>query len=62
MAADVTVFNAATIIDRALSEKPHQYATGVEHVIVNGKLVLEQGRHNGARPGTILSGPGKKSE
>jgi N-acyl-D-amino-acid deacylase len=60
MAADVTVFNAATIIDNATYEKPHQYATGVEFVIVNGKLVLERGRHSGARPGAILLGPGKK--
>jgi N-acyl-D-aspartate/D-glutamate deacylase len=58
MAADVTVFNAATIIDNATYEKPHQYATGVEYVIVNGKMVLERGRHSGARPGVILLGPG----
>jgi len=60
MAADVTVFNAATIVDNATYEKPHQYASGVEYVIVNGKTVLEHGRHNGARPGAILLGPGKK--
>jgi N-acyl-D-aspartate/D-glutamate deacylase len=54
MAADVTVFNAATIIDKATFEKPHAYATGVEYVIVNGKMVLDKGRHTGARPGTIL--------
>ncbi len=60
MAADVTVFNAATIIDNATYEKPHQYATGVEYVMVNGKMVLEHGRHTGARPGAILYGPGKK--
>ena len=60
MAADVTVFNAATIIDHATYEKPHQYATGVEYVIVNGKVVLDRGQHNGARPGAILYGPGKK--
>ncbi len=60
MAADVTVFNAATIIDNATYEKPHQYATGVEFVIVNGKVVLEHGRHSGLRPGAILFGPGKK--
>jgi N-acyl-D-aspartate/D-glutamate deacylase len=60
MAADVTVFNAATIIDNATYEKPHQYASGVEYVIVNGKMVLEHGKHSGARPGTILLGPGKK--
>jgi N-acyl-D-aspartate/D-glutamate deacylase len=54
MAADVTVFDAAKIIDNATFEKPHQYATGVEYVIVNGKIVLDQGRHTGARPGVIL--------
>src|SRR3954447_703190 len=59
MAADVTVFNAATIIDNATYEKPHQYATGVEYVIVNGKVVLDHTQHTGARPGTILYGLGK---
>lgn len=54
MMADVTVFDAAHIIDRATYEKPHQYATGVEYVIVNGKIVLDQGRHTGAHPGVIL--------
>jgi N-acyl-D-aspartate/D-glutamate deacylase len=60
MAADVTVFNAATIIDNATYEKPHQYATGVEFVVVNGKIVLEHGRQSGIRPGAILLGPGKR--
>ena len=58
LAADVTIFNAATIIDNATYEKPHQYPTGVEYVIVNGQVVLEKGRHTGARPGLILYGPG----
>lgn len=58
--ADVTVFNPDTIIDNATFEKPHQYATGVEYVIVNGKPVLERGAHTGARPGAILYGPGRK--
>jgi N-acyl-D-aspartate/D-glutamate deacylase len=58
MAADITVFNADTIIDHATFEKPHQYATGVEYLVVNGKLVLEKGKHTNARPGTILHGPG----
>jgi N-acyl-D-aspartate/D-glutamate deacylase len=60
MAADVTVFNPDTIIDRATYEEPHQYATGVEYVLVNGRVVLDRGRHTGARAGTILYGPGKK--
>jgi N-acyl-D-aspartate/D-glutamate deacylase len=59
MYADVTVFDPATIIDRATFEKPHQYAAGVEYVLVNGALVLERGRHTGARPGLILYGAGK---
>jgi hypothetical protein len=56
----VTVFNADTIIDHATYEKPHQYATGVEYLVVNGKLVLDHGNHSGARPGTILYGQGKR--
>ncbi len=54
MAADVTVFDPKTIIDKATYEKPRQYAVGVEYVFVNGVLVLEKGRHTGARPGQIL--------
>jgi N-acyl-D-amino-acid deacylase len=57
MAADITVFNAATIVDNATFENPHQYASGVEYVIVNGQIVLDKGRHTGARPGTILLHP-----
>ncbi|MGI8991321.1 MAG: N-acyl-D-amino-acid deacylase family protein [Bryobacteraceae bacterium] len=61
MWADVTIFDPAKIIDTATWEKPHQYAEGVEYVIVNGKMVLEKGTHTGARPGMILYGPGKES-
>lgn len=53
--ADVTVFNPATIIDNATFDRPHQYATGVQFVIVNGTLVLDGGNHTGARPGTIVT-------
>jgi N-acyl-D-aspartate/D-glutamate deacylase len=60
MAADVTIFNPATVIDHATFEKPHQYAEGIEYVIVNGRVVLEKGRHTGARPGIILYGQGRK--
>lgn len=52
--ADVTVFDPATIIDRATFDQPHQYAVGVEYVIVNGTLVLDNGTHTNARPGTII--------
>ena len=57
--ADVTVFNAGTIIDHATYEKPQQYSTGVEYLLVNGRLVIDHGNHTGARPGTIVYGPGK---
>ena len=53
--ADVVVFNADSIIDHATFEKPHQYATGVEFVTVNGTVVLDRGVHTGARPGAIVT-------
>jgi N-acyl-D-aspartate/D-glutamate deacylase len=58
--ADVAIFDAAKIIDNATYDKPHQYASGVEYVLVNGKVVLDRGNHTGARPGAILYGQGKK--
>ena len=58
--ADVTIFNPETVIDHATFEKPHQYATGIEYVIVNGKPVLERGTHTNARPGAILYGQGRR--
>ncbi len=60
MAADVTLFDAAKIIDNATFEKPAQYPTGIAAVIVNGQLVLERGRHLGTRPGVILLRNGKR--
>ena len=59
MFADVVVFDPATIADHATFEKPHQYATGVKHVFVNGAQVIKDGEHTGAKPGRALSGPGK---
>src|SRR6266404_6753507 len=59
MFADVVVFDPATISDRATFEKPHQYATGVKHVFVNGVQVIKNGEHTGAKPGRALWGPGK---
>jgi N-acyl-D-amino-acid deacylase len=56
--ADVTVFDPSQILDQATFENPHQYATGIAYVLVNGTVVLDQGRHTGARPGAILLGPG----
>ncbi len=58
--ADVVVFDPATIQDHATFEKPHQYSTGVQHVLVNGTQVLKDGEHTGAKPGRIVRGPGWK--
>ena len=57
--ADVVVFDPATIQDHATFEKPHQYATGVRHVFVNGVHVLKNGKHTGAKPGQVVRGSGK---
>jgi N-acyl-D-amino-acid deacylase len=54
--ADVVVFDPATIQDHATFEQPHQYSTGVSHVIVNGGLALENGEPTEARPGRFLRG------
>jgi N-acyl-D-amino-acid deacylase len=54
--ADVVVFDPATIQDHATFEKPHQYATGVSQVIVNGVLALEDGEPTEARPGRFVRG------
>jgi N-acyl-D-amino-acid deacylase len=59
MFADVVVFDPATIADRATFDKPHQYAVGVKHVFVNGRQVIKDGEHTGAKPGRALWGPGK---
>jgi len=60
--ADVTVFDAATIKDNATFEEPHQYATGMKHVFVNGGQVLKDGEHTGAFPGRVVRGPGWKNK
>lgn len=49
--ADIVVFDAEKIQDRATFEKPHQYAEGVQHVFVNGTQVLNEGQHTGKMPG-----------
>lgn len=56
--ADIVVFDPATIKDHATFAKPHQYATGVRHVFVNGVQVLRDGEHTGAKPGQVVRGPG----
>jgi len=56
--ADVVVFDPARIQDHATYENPHQYATGMVHVFVNGVQVLKDGNHTGAKPGRFVPGPG----
>jgi N-acyl-D-amino-acid deacylase len=58
--ADVVVFDPKTISDHSTYEKPHQYATGVRHVWVNGVQVLKDGEHTGQKPGRVVRGPGWK--
>ena len=56
--ADVVVFDPQKISAKATFEEPHEYSTGVWHVIVNGQQVLKNGRHTGATPGRVVRGPG----
>ncbi len=56
--ADVVAFDPQAIQDHAVFDKPHQYATGVRHVLVNGVQVLRDGEHTNARPGRVVRGPG----
>jgi len=56
--ADLAIFDPATIIDHATFAEPHQYATGMVHVFVNGVQVLRDGEHTGATPGRVVRGPG----
>ncbi len=58
MAADIVVFDQATVADQSTFEKPHAYSSGFRYVIVNGQLVIDEGKHTGTRSGVILRGPG----
>ncbi|MGI9470936.1 MAG: serine hydrolase [Rubripirellula sp.] len=58
LAADVIVFDYQNLADHANFRDPHALSTGIEHVIVNGRLVLEDGKMTEARPGKVLRGPG----
>ena len=58
--ADVVIFDPDSIQDRSTFEEPHQYATGVTQVFVNGIQVLKDGEHTDAKPGRFIKGPGYK--
>ncbi len=60
--ADITVFDLARVQDRATYDEPVLFPAGIEFVLVNGQLVIEDGgTHTGARPGQVLYGAGKEA-
>ena len=59
--ADVTVFDLAALEDRATYEKPFEYPTGIEWVLVNGVVTIDHGKHTGARAGQVLYGQGRQA-
>ena len=61
MAADLVIFDPATVADRATFTDPFQYPVGIPTVIVNGRVVLDNGRHTGERPGVVIRGRGAAS-
>ena len=58
LAADVIVFDYEKLTDKANFADPHAVSEGMKHVIVNGVLVLEDGKYTKKRPGRVLRGPG----
>ncbi len=60
--ADIVVFDPATIAANASFDRPHQLASGVYNVFVNGTEVLKDGQHTGAKPGRVVYGPGYKAD
>src|SRR5262245_38729636 len=55
--ADLVVFDARRVADRATYQEPHQYPTGIEQVLVNGRFVIKDGQHTGSLPGRLLTPP-----
>ena len=58
LAADLVIVDPATVADRATFTDPFQYPVGIPTVIVNGRVVLDEGRHTGERPGVVIRGHG----
>jgi N-acyl-D-aspartate/D-glutamate deacylase len=52
--ADIVIFDEKTVIDKATFQNPHQYPEGIDYVIVNGRVVINNGEHSGLLPGKIL--------
>ncbi|MDQ6888085.1 MAG: D-aminoacylase [Gemmatimonadota bacterium] len=57
--ADVTIFDYDALQDRATYEKPMEFPTGIEWVLVNGVVTIDHGKHTGAKAGRVLWGPGR---
>ncbi len=55
--ADLVVFDPKRVADQATYEEPHRYPVGIEHVLVNGRLVVKDGEHTGSLPGKLLTPP-----
>ncbi|KAA9338185.1 D-aminoacylase [Hymenobacter busanensis] len=60
LAADIVVFDPATVRDLSTYDQPHQYSTGMQYVLVNGRLTVREGKHTGARNGQVLYGAGRQ--
>ena len=58
----MTIFNEERIEDVASYEHPTSYPTGIDYVLVNGRLVIDQGHHTGAKPGSVLRGAGYRAQ
>ena len=59
--ADVVIFDYDKIQDRATYEQPLVTPLGIDYVLVNGQVVVDQGKHTGAKPGMVLYGPGRSA-
>src|SRR5215813_1715809 len=60
--ADVVIFDYDKIQDRSTYEQPLLFPDGIDYVLVNGQLVIDHGKHTGARPGQVLYGPGRQAQ
>ena len=54
MKADLVVFDPASVRDQATFDDPHRYPVGIQHVLVNGVVVVQDGNHSGSRPGAVI--------
>ncbi|GAH10322.1 unnamed protein product [marine sediment metagenome] len=54
LAADLVVFNPQTVIDKATFDEPKKYPAGIDYVLVNGAMVVDEGKHTGVLNGRAL--------